>query len=70
MHDYFAFIGQNVQIARHSAGMTQEHLARELDISTSVISRLETGRTMVSVVRLMEIAQVLDVFVGDLLREP
>ena len=70
MHDYYDFIGQNVQAARNGAGMTQEQLARELDISTSVISRLETGRTMVCVVRLMEIAQVLDVFVGDLLREP
>lgn len=70
MQNYFAFIGHNIQLARIGAGYTQEALACELDISTSVISRLETGRTMVSVTRLMEIAQVLGVFAGDLLREP
>lgn len=70
MHNYFDFIGCNIQQARSDAGMTQEQLVRELDISTSVISRLETGRTMFSVARLMEIAEVLGVFAGDLLRAP
>lgn len=45
MHSYYDYIGKNIQAARHSVGYTQEQLARELDISTSVISRLETGRS-------------------------
>ena len=35
MHNYFDFIGRNIQQAQSDAGMTQEQLARELDISTS-----------------------------------
>ncbi len=70
MKYYYSFIGRNVQNARKAVGMTQEELARELDVSLSMISRLETGRTMVSVERLMEIAQILNAFAGDFLREP
>ena len=70
MHNYYDFIGRNIQQARLSAGYTQERLAHELGVSLSVISRTETGRTMLSVHRLMELAQVLNVFVGDFLREP
>ena len=70
MKDYYSFVGKNIQEARKAAGMTQEALAEALDVSLSVISRVETGRTMVSVKRLMEIAQILNVFAGDFFIEP
>ncbi len=68
MKNYYMFIGRNVKKARKAAGMTQEDLAWTLDVSLSTISRLECGRTMVSIERLMEIAQILNVFAGDLLK--
>ena len=54
------FIGSNIKNARIKAGFTQEKLAEKIDVSLSVISRLETGRTMVSVAKLIRIAQVLN----------
>lgn len=70
MRNYYDFIGENVKLIRLAAGYTQEGLARELDVSLSVISRLETGRTMVSIERMLEIAQILGVRPGDILNEP
>lgn len=69
MQDCHSFIGKNIQNTRKAVGMTQEALAEALDVSLSMISRVETGRTMVSVERLMEIAQILNVFVGDFFLE-
>lgn len=59
------FIGSNIKNARIKAGFTQEKLAEKIDVSLSVISRLETGRTMVSVAKLIRIAQVLNVPAAD-----
>ena len=58
------YIGTNIKKARLKAGYTQESLAEQIDVSSSVVSRLETGRTMVSVAKLQEIADVLDTFIG------
>ena len=63
------FIGSNIKNARIKAGFTQEKLAEKIDVSLSVISRLETGRTMVSVAKLMRIAQVLNVSVAEFFTE-
>ncbi len=58
------YIGENIKKARILAGFTQEKLAERIDVSLSVISRLETGRTMVSVEKLVRISRVLNVPVG------
>lgn len=55
------YIGENIKRTRIKAGYTQEKLAEKIDVSLSVISRLETGRTMVSVEKILRIASVLDV---------
>ena len=57
-------IGENIKQARLKAGYTQEKLAEKIDVSLSVISRLETGRTMVSVAKMQRIAKVLNTPVG------
>lgn len=57
-------IGENIKQARLRAGYTQEKLAEKIDVSLSVISRLETGRTMVSVAKMQRIAKVLNTPVG------
>ena len=65
-----SYIGMNIKRARIRAGYTQESLAEQVDVSLSVISRLETGRTMVSVSKLIQIADVLGTFAGYFLMEP
>lgn len=64
------YIGTNIKKARIRAGYTQESLAEQVDVSLSVISRLETGRTMVSVSKLIQIADVLGTFAGYFLIDP
>ncbi len=64
------YIGMNIKKARIRAGFTQESLAEQVDVSLSVISRLETGRTMVSVSKLIQIAEVLGTFAGYFFMEP
>ena len=64
------YIGTNIKNARIKAGYTQESLAEQVDVSLSVISRLETGRTMVSVAKLLQIAEVLNTFAGYFFIEP
>ena len=54
------YIGENIKRARISAGYTQEKLAEKIDVSLSAISRLETGRTMISLKKLLRIAHVLN----------
>lgn len=63
-------IGENIKQARVKAGYTQEKLAEKIDVSLSVISRLETGRTMVSVAKLQKIARILDTPVGTFFELP
>lgn len=63
------YIGENIKRARIKAGFTQEKLAERIDVSLSVISRLETGRTMVSVSKLLRIARVLNVSAASLLEQ-
>ena len=67
MNDY---IGNNIKKARIRAGFTQEKLAEQVNVSLSVISRLETGRTMVSVAKLIKIADALGTFAGYFFMEP
>ena len=62
-------IGKRVAEARTQAGMKQEMLAEKLGISASALSRLETGRDMVSLQRLLDIANILNVGLQDLLRD-
>lgn len=48
--------------------MKQEDIAHLLEISQKAYSKIETGATKLSVERLIEIAQVLDVDATDLLK--
>lgn len=69
------FIGKNIQKIRKNRGLTQQQLARSIRVSQGVITRLENGHTMVSVDKLIRIAETLDVpiealFVYDNESEP
>ena len=64
------YIGMNVQNARLKAGLTQENLAEKVDISVSSVSRCETGRSMVSIAKLIVIANELHVPAYELMMNP
>ncbi len=67
MSDYKELIGNRIKAARTLKGLTQDNLAERLDVSTSCISRYETGVSIASVATLIRISQILDVGIEYLL---
>lgn len=64
--DYKA-IGKRIKLARIQMDMQQDLLAEKAGISPSHMSNIETGKTKVSLVALVSIANALMVSVDDLL---
>lgn len=60
--------GDNLKIARKSAGMTQKDLADRLGITASAITQIEKGITMPDINRVNTIADILNVSVDQLFR--
>lgn len=60
-------LGERLRDARKAAGLTQEKLAQEADVTVSTIARLEHDRTEPSLGTLFALARVLDVSVTALL---
>ena len=50
-------VGSNLRKARLSVDLTQEELARKVDITTNYYARLERGETLPSLTTLYKIAQ-------------
>jgi len=48
-----------LQQARFARGLTQAELARELDVSQSAISELESGKSTIQMRRILEFAQLV-----------
>ena len=61
LHASALTIGRQIALLRHEAGLTQETLAERVGSTKATISRLETGRELASVHRLIEIADALDI---------
>lgn len=61
-------IGKEIKKARLKNSMTQEELAELVELSLSCISRLETGKTMVSVEKLYCIAKTLNTSIDCLIK--
>ena len=57
-------VGERIRERRTMMGLTQEHLAKALDISYQQVQKYETGANRVSAGRLYEIAKRLDVDVA------
>ncbi len=62
-------IGRRVRDARTRRKLSQEQLAELAGTSLTSISRLETGKTMVSLEKLILIAEVLDTGLDELLQD-
>lgn len=62
--------GQNVQLYRKKAGLTQEQLSERLEISQKHLSIIENGAQFASASLIDRICTELDVSVGMLFRSP
>ncbi len=62
-------LGKRISRHRKEKRMTQAILANEIGVDNETISRFERGTALPSLLRLFEIAQALEVGVGDLLVE-
>jgi transcriptional regulator with XRE-family HTH domain len=63
------YLGKKIARYRKEKRMTQAMLAAQVSVDNETISRFERGTALPSLLRLFEIAQVLEVGVGDLLAE-
>jgi transcriptional regulator with XRE-family HTH domain len=61
-------LGEAIRARRKKAGLTQEKLAENSDLSTVFISRVECGKESPTVDSLLKIATALKVPLRDLLR--
>ncbi|WP_022964099.1 helix-turn-helix domain-containing protein [Halopseudomonas pelagia] len=62
-------IGEVIAHRRSLAGLTQEEVAEKLGLGNEAVSRLERGKATLSVVRLLELAEVFGCEAADLLTE-
>jgi transcriptional regulator with XRE-family HTH domain len=60
-------LGQELRKARMARGLTQNEVAERLETDPETISRFERGATLPSLVRLLTLAEALDVSVATLL---
>ena len=60
-------IGRRIRSIRQERNMKQEALADKIDVSVAFMSRIERGSTQVSLKRLIQIAEILNVSPGYLL---
>lgn len=60
-------IAGKIRLLRESKNYTQEYLAMKLNISQNAYSKIELGYSKLSVDRLYQIAEVMEVDVNELL---
>lgn len=61
-------VGKNIQIERQKQGLTQETFAELMNVSWSYVSKIESGVINLSLGKILEIANYLDIDVEILLR--
>lgn len=63
-------IGSNIRKWRNLRGMKQDVLASAMEISKVTISKIECGKSNISVNRLFTIAKILEIKVELLFKDP
>lgn len=63
-------IGREIRSVREAKGYSQEYLAEMLDMSQSSYANLESGKSTLSVDRLLSITEILEIDVHRLLQFP
>lgn len=61
-------VATNIRKIREYRNYTQEYLAVKLDISQNAYSKIELGYTKITLERLFQIAQILEVDVVELIK--
>lgn len=62
-----AIIGKRIKRLRRKADLTQEQLAEQINVSTTHVGLVETGKRRMSLKTLQKVASVLKVKVRDLI---
>ena len=57
----YKIMGERLRNARQAKGLTQDKLAEILDVSIAFLSRIESGKTRINLVRLNEICTITGV---------
>lgn len=65
--DLLKKFGLNVKIARLKKGLTQEQLAELMNIHLTYIARIETGKINMSLGKILELANTLNIDINKLL---
>ena len=63
-------LGANIVMYRKLSGLTQAKLAERLNYSDKAVSKWERGESMPDVLTLVQLAELFDVKVDDLIRDP
>ena len=62
-------IGINIKSQRLKRGLSQEELAEKCDISRNSVSLIETGKINPTIIRIIDIANVLGTDVDTLIKD-
>lgn len=65
--DIYISIGKKIRNIRESKGLTQQNLADLCDFEKSNVSRIESGRTNITIKNLYKISKALGVKISDLI---
>ena len=63
-------LGANIVMYRKRSGLTQAKLAEQLNYSDKAVSKWERGESMPDVLTLVQLAELFEITVDDLLRDP
>lgn len=69
MKDRLKNIGISIKSERLRRGFSQEELAEKCDMSRNSISLIETGKINPTIIRILDIARVLDVDLNALVKD-
>ena len=59
----------NIKFARMKKGISQEELAELIDVSRTAISFIETAKQNPTILKVIDIAKVLDVDINELIKD-
>lgn len=61
-------LGLNIKVARIKKGVSQEELADLINTSRTTISMIETARQNPTILKVIDIAKVLDIDINELVK--
>ena len=62
-------ISENITLLRKRAGITQEELAKKLNVSNQAVSKWEAGKCCPDIELLPELASLFEISIDDLIKE-